>query len=491
MTAVNAGEVLAGKYRIEKVLGTGGMGYVVACQHLQLQQKVALKFLHPSMLESEEIVGRFLREAQAAVQIKSEHVVRVSDVGTLDDDSPYMVMEYLEGTDLKEMIEKDGPLALSTAVDYLLQACEALAEAHVLGIVHRDLKPSNLFLAHKADGRPCVKVLDFGISKLNSSSPGVSSLTRTTATLGTPHYMAPEQLTSTRSVDARADIWALGVVLYELLSNALPFSGETLTELCIRIVQEQPAPLESVDQVVPEMLWSVLLRCLQKDREARYANVAEVAYALAPFGTASAKRSLDTISRIIPNELTNSKTDPAALSAKAVAPSPNATAVERAHGGTTGHVAWGQTKTSERRKSRIPLLLALGASLVVGLGVLGWFLRYRLGSNAVAASAPTGLMNPVAAAQSANVTLSQSVGSPLAQVAPATNATTAPVPAAPEGSKGQPVASASPLSLSATGVAATLSPTKAVGPKPKRTNRPSPGEQTASPNSESLIEDRR
>src|SRR3954470_13666053 len=211
---VQEGEILAGKYRVERVLGVGGMGVVVAATHLQLDERVAIKFLVPDALSSDEAVARFAREARAAVKIKSEHVARVIDVGTLDNGAPYMVMEYLEGGDLSRVLQAQGPLPVEDAVEYVLQACEAIAHAHVLGIVHRDLKPANLFLTKRNDGSQSVKVLDFGISKVLSGNSGASSsdaaMTRTRAVMGSPLYMSPEQMTSTRDVDGRTDIWALG-----------------------------------------------------------------------------------------------------------------------------------------------------------------------------------------------------------------------------------------------------------------------------------------
>ncbi|MEZ4314973.1 MAG: serine/threonine-protein kinase [Polyangiaceae bacterium] len=218
------GDIVAGKYLVDRVLGVGGMGAVVAATHTQLDQRVAIKFLLPQMLGSREVVERFQREARAAAKIRSEHVVRVSDVGTLDGGVPFIVMEFLEGKDLGELLQRRGPLPVPLAVDYVLEACEALAEAHAAGIVHRDLKPSNLFLARRADETDIVKVLDFGISKQITpealqSSP---SLTRTTDVFGSPTYMSPEQLKASRDVDTRADLWALGVILFELISGAPP-----------------------------------------------------------------------------------------------------------------------------------------------------------------------------------------------------------------------------------------------------------------------------
>src|SRR5580698_8121411 len=207
---VREGDILAGQYRVERVLGIGGMGVVVAAHHIQLDEKVALKFLLPDALGDADAVSRFAREARAAVKIKSEHVARVIDVGELANGAPYMVMEYLEGSDLAGKLASSGPMALDQAVSFVLQACEALAEAHVLGIVHRDLKPANLFLANRPSGPPVVKVLDFGISK---SMGGESSgqLTSTATIIGSPMFMSPEQLLSSKDVTPRSDIWSLGI----------------------------------------------------------------------------------------------------------------------------------------------------------------------------------------------------------------------------------------------------------------------------------------
>src|ERR1700722_2251218 len=196
---VEPGEGLAGKYRIERVLGAGGMGGVVAAHHIQLDQRVALKFLVPEALLNPESVARFAREARAAVKIKSEHVARVTDVGQLESGAPYMVMEYLDGSDLSTWLQERGRLPVDQAVDFILQACEALADAHALGIVHRDLKPANLFCIRRSDGQPSIKVLDFGISKVTDASGSASaSVTRTAALMGSPLYMSPEQMLSSK-----------------------------------------------------------------------------------------------------------------------------------------------------------------------------------------------------------------------------------------------------------------------------------------------------
>src|SRR5882724_4501839 len=225
---VREDELLADKYRVERVLGQGGMGYVVAALHIQLQQRVAVKILMPDLCEDREAVERFLREARAAVRIQSEHVARVLDVGTLQDGSPYMVMEYLSGRDLARELDALSQIPVLDAVHYVLHACEAVAEAHALGVIHRDLKPANLFLTYRNDGSPLVKVLDFGVAKaLSRDSVELPSLTATQSVIGSPQYMSPEQVRSPKTVDFRTDVWSLGIILHELLTGAPPFDGDT------------------------------------------------------------------------------------------------------------------------------------------------------------------------------------------------------------------------------------------------------------------------
>jgi serine/threonine protein kinase len=297
---VRAGDILAGKYRVERVLGAGGMGVVVAAHHLQLDEKVAIKFLLPEMLAHSEAVGRFAREARAAVKIKSEHVARVLDVGTLETGAPYMVMEYLEGGDLGNWLKQRGPLAVEQAVEFLLQASVAVAEAHTLGIVHRDLKPANLFCVRGSDGRLFVKVLDFGISKMTAmGSSAQEHLTQTSALMGSLLYMSPEQMRSPKGVDARADIWALGVVLYELLSHRHPFEGETQAEVCIKIVTEAPLPVQGFRPDLPPGLRDVIATCLEKDRERRFRDVAAMAVALLPYGPRQSRAAVEKIEGIV------------------------------------------------------------------------------------------------------------------------------------------------------------------------------------------------
>jgi serine/threonine protein kinase len=297
------GSVVAGKYRVERLLGEGGMGWVVQAMHLQLDQHVALKFMNASVASaSPEAVARFLREARAAARIQSEHVARVSDVGTLDTGAPYLVMEYLEGQDLDSLLRTRHALPVSEAIVYALQACEGLAEAHAAGIIHRDLKPANLFLARKPDGSLRVKLLDFGISKLapaaGRTSDGAS--TGTQNLMGSPLYMAPEQMRSSKNVDRRADIWSMGVILYEMLTGQSPFNGDTLPEICARILAEPPAPLPRVvPGAIPRDLEAVVFRCLEKDTERRFPDVASLARALASFGPPELAATAERIARLL------------------------------------------------------------------------------------------------------------------------------------------------------------------------------------------------
>ncbi|MGO9836142.1 MAG: protein kinase domain-containing protein [Polyangiaceae bacterium] len=298
---VREGDVVAGKYRVERVLGAGGMGIVVAASHLQLQQRVAIKFLLSGVVAGPDSTVRFLREARAAARIQSEHVARVLDAATMEDGTPYMVMEFLEGRDLAALLEQRGPLPLEEAVGYILQACEGIAEAHAAGIVHRDLKPSNFFLCERASGRPVVKVLDFGVSKVAgaSSTQPEMSLTGSSAFLGSPLYMSPEQMASAKHVDERADIWSLGVTLFELVTGRVPFGGTSVTEVIAGVLQKPPLSLREVAPGLAPGFESALARSLEKERERRYSNVAEFAAAIAPFGPRHSVLSVERISDVL------------------------------------------------------------------------------------------------------------------------------------------------------------------------------------------------
>lgn len=466
---VAPGTLLAGKYRVEHVLGEGGMGVVVAAQHEQLGQRVAMKFLLPGACENPTVVTRFLREARAAVQIKSEHVARVIDVGTLDGGEPYIVMEYLEGADLSQTVRALGPLTVSDAADFVLQACEALAEAHSLGIVHRDLKPSNLFVTKRADGSPLVKVLDFGISKLlTPEATGVeaANLTNTAAVMGSPMYMSPEQVRDSKNVDARTDLWSLGIILQELLSGKTPFHAETLAGLLAAIVADAPRPVREVCPHIPVELERVISRCLEKDPGNRFQNVAELALALAPFGGKSSSISLDRISRLLLGEA-----PPMAAAAALAGPAGQAEPAVAGVGPTNVTAAsWGQTQREARRAPRsVWVAVALGACLAVGGGAV--LISRLLGSSSVeAATAELGapgentLPPPPASVSAASVDVPSSSASGAPEALPAPSTTKARTASA---RTGQAKASASPSqSPASASVAAPDGPKPLGGPAP-------------------------
>jgi eukaryotic-like serine/threonine-protein kinase len=297
---VQEGDLLAGKYRVEKVLGFGGMGVVVSAFRGDLEQRVAVKFLSQAAAERPDAAERFRREARAAAKIRSEHVARVLDVGTLDSGLPYMVMEYLEGNDIADELRRVDRLPLLEAVEFILQAIEALAEAHASNVVHRDLKPGNLFLARRADGTRRVKVLDFGISKaLTGSSVEELSLTKTAALIGSPLYMAPEQMRSAKDVDTRADIWSLGAMLYEMLTGQPPYTGESIPQLCAALLHDDPILLRQHRPEIPEGLEQAVLRCLMKNRDQRFANVAELGRALLPFALDDSRIHVERAERVL------------------------------------------------------------------------------------------------------------------------------------------------------------------------------------------------
>ncbi len=295
---VSEGDVLAGRYRVERVLAQGGMGVVVAARHIQLGQRVAIKVLMHN-ITSKQAIARFLTEAKASALLRSDHVVHVSDVGTLEDGQPFMVMELLEGLDLGQVLDQEGRLSVEQACDYVLQACEGLAEAHAARIVHRDLKPGNLFRALRPDGTDIIKVLDFGVSKaLSQDVRAEGTITTTDAVFGSPLYMSPEQMQSASKADERSDIWSLGVLLYELVTRKMPFDAESMAGLAVRIATDPPTPLTTALPGAPLELEAVIFKCLEKKPDNRYPNVAELAADLEPFAP-GARSHVERIQRLM------------------------------------------------------------------------------------------------------------------------------------------------------------------------------------------------
>jgi eukaryotic-like serine/threonine-protein kinase len=346
------------KYKVDEVIGEGGMGIVVSATHVGLGQRVAIKFLLPEARRNAEVVERFLREARIAARVKSEHVARVSDVGTVGDDgTPFLVMEHLEGADLGAILRRDGALPVEEACEITLQACEALAEVHAAGIVHRDLKPSNLFVTRRADGSPCLKLLDFGISKLTDAGGETDdpALTATAAIMGSPAYMSPEQLRSTKEVDARSDVWSLGAVLYEAVTGRGAFRRETVPQVCAMIASEEPAPPSSLQASIPAALERAILGCLVKDPERR-STLLDLAREIVDLAPDRARVSLERVEAMQGTDGSR----PRAASrprqpsqARSITARSVSTADERARPG----------------RSRWPLLVVLAAMGVVGAGI--------------------------------------------------------------------------------------------------------------------------
>ncbi len=460
MTDPQVGEVLGGKYEVEGILGRGGMGVVVAARHRELSQKVAIKCLLPHALAIRDVVERFAREARAAAQIHGEHVARVIDVGRFDDGTPYMVMEHLRGHDLADELHRRGALPVTEAVRYLLETCEAIAQAHALRIVHRDLKPANLYLAETPGRAPIIKVLDFGISKV--VEPNADALTKTASVMGTPFYMSPEQLLSAKNVDERTDIWALGVILYELLAGRPPFTGESVAEIVAQILHNAPQPLRVYRPDVPPALEAAIARCMQSKPEARFANVALLAFALAEHADAADRDSAAAIARVLgaspptaePAQPAPRPSTPAA--AQSSRPASTATAhnlAVSAAGGTT--VATGKWP------------LAVGGVVVAAvLGIGGAIaIRSTAASHDAAAGGPSASALSTATVSPAPLPSPAPLASTVAAAALAPLPTIDPIASTPTATPGRP---------SSVGPAA---PTPARGPHGPR--RPAPHEHTA------------
>jgi serine/threonine-protein kinase len=449
-------DVIAGKYKVERVLGAGGMGVVLAARHLHLPQRVAIKFLRAEAAQEKSAVDRFLREAQAAVALSSEHVARVLDVGTLESGEPYMVMEYLDGTDLARTLVEHGPMPIADAVGAVLQACEAIAEAHALGIIHRDLKPANLFLNRRRDGTSIIKVLDFGISKtLDWNEPGVSeNLTASGLVMGSPGYMSPEQVRSAKDVDGRTDIWSLGVILYELTTGVRPFVGRTLGEVLALIVSEDVPSVRRHRTEIPEGLAAVIAQCLERRVDRRIQDVGALASKLVAYGPRGGEGSLERILRW----------RAVASAGEATAdtmPMPGPEVAPVAETGRPWLKAGGSSRA--RRPGSSVHLVAMaggGVALVVGLGMYALGARIASGRNAVApvaASAPVAEGAPDDSTRGSAAPSAGKAAGALPNDSPSFAATASPS-AGPPDARGSIVAPATPV--------ASASPPPRPPPKP-------------------------
>jgi serine/threonine-protein kinase len=422
------GIVLAGKYRLERVLGEGAMGIVLAVRHLALGELMAMKLIHSDGSQQPEIFERFRREARAMMRIQSEHVVRTIDCGILEDDTPYLVMEYLEGQDLAQCLAQTGPLPLWQVAEYMMQTCEALAHAHALGIVHRDLKPSNLFIVQRRDGRKWVKVIDFGIAKLSESGMTVAGmrLTKTAQVMGSPLYMAPEQMTSSKNVDARADIWSLGIVMFELLSGYVPFVGKTVVSLYRDITSQETPSLLRYRPDLTEEFHGIVRRCLMKDREQRYPTVVELCAALRPFATPQCHVQPEQLANILgPVAYPVSRSSPPVISSRPSCPS-NVTGA-----GSTQQVFGRTTLHKSNQHVGGWLFIAFSFTCVMGLLVNLLLRRVDFATNRGATSAAATVQKPTSTNVSSVVVasaipsvvvpvISEHQGKPVATVVPKT-----------------------------------------------------------------------
>lgn len=484
---VEVGNILAGKYRVERTIGTGGMGVVVEATDTRLERRVAIKFLLPDYAEHGEAASRFMREARAAVKIKSDHTARVIDVGTMENGSPYMVMEYLEGADLAQIIERDGVLSVEDAALYIIQACEAVAEAHSHGIVHRDLKPANLFLAQQPDGSLRIKVLDFGISKVADTALD-HSLTRTSSMMGSPLYMSPEQMRSTRSVDLRTDIWALGVIFYEMVTGSLPFIANSVPELSAKVLLEAHEPLSSRRPDLPVALERVVARALCKNASERFPSIAEFALELLPFAPHRARHNVERISKVLcaaglSTSRFKASVPPGPMSATAASEAGitgatlpghdgGSTRDSRASGVVTGAFSdatqanFGQT-SGPTRKGRTGLWVALALG-VAGLAAAAAFLIPRRDAATPDAPPTEYAKQPEVGTPALKTMESQKpeLGTPaLGEVPPPLSATAASEPVAPQGDAPRQQGAAE-----ADGAAAAPSQVRA--PRPRQSGRP-------------------
>lgn len=283
------GALIADRYHVLRKIGEGGMGLLYACFDTVLSREVAVKLMQRSLASEPLIAERLMREARLAAQLR-RHVAQVFDCGMLETGEPYIVMELLSGRDMYAVLRESGPITPGELGAVMLQVCDGLAEAHEKGIIHRDLKPENLFCATEPDGGVVIKIVDFGVSK-QVSGRRLRAQTNPGESVGSPQYMSPEQITSPSEVDGRTDIWSLGVVMYELLTGALPFQGAGTAQICAAVLTEPVPPISQYRQDVPPALEFIIRRCLEKDRARRFPDVVQLSAALAALDTAEGRAS--------------------------------------------------------------------------------------------------------------------------------------------------------------------------------------------------------
>jgi eukaryotic-like serine/threonine-protein kinase len=428
------GTLLAGKFRIIQLLGEGGMGTVYEIEHEITKHRRALKMLHAGMAAMPSIVERFLREASAAGRVGNPHIAETFDAGTLDTGQPYLVMELLRGEPLSARIAR-GKLLVHEVVDLVGQACVGVAAAHAAGIVHRDLKPDNLFIVD-VEGRSFVKVLDFGISKFDSTQTGGMALTKEGAAMGTPYYMSPEQIRGVSSLDARADVYALGVILYECLAGKRPFESDVLTHLAILIHAGECEPLEGLRRDLPPGFAELVRSAMASDRDKRLQTALELRSRLERYGQVSFRTQT----------LLSSSPPPSMAPARSI-------------GMATSGVGVSMQTPAPAEKSKRGLWLGLGACAVVALSG-GGLLALQKGSAApgVGGSSTVGASS-TATGVSAEPTVSQ----------PTAMASAAPVAIADDKASPPPPAAAPSASPSAPAAVRSARPTPTTA-KPARSD---------------------
>ncbi len=446
--SLEPGMLVAGKYRVDSLLGEGGVGLVYLARHLELDVDVAIKILRPEVATTEDVVRRFAREARASVKLRGEHIARVYDVG-VEDGLPYFVMEHLIGCDLLQLIQKRA-LDVSEFADLMIQACEGLAEAHAQHIVHRDIKPQNLFVVAEGSGWLTLKILDFGISKMTLTGRATDvelAGARTEVMMGTPHYISPEQIRSTHDVDHRADLWSLGVVMFELLSGgAMPFREEhEVTALVAEILEKPHRRFAEVGVDVPSEMEAIIDRCLTKNRDERFQTAAEIAIELLPFAptraTASVERAVAAMRAAGLGAAFQADTSPAPAPPRIPSfAAPAAAAVPRFSDRSTTRTSLFRLRRRSRRR------FVVGALCVaVALGVVGLVWERRT----VTKQAPTETAThpPAAEDSHANASVDHShagdstpglppVEYPPVEYPPAEYANAGPAPAPPQASAG-------------------------------------------------------
>ncbi len=453
------GTLVGQKYRIDGVIGEGGMGVVFAATHEKLGQLVAIKMLLPELARHPELVARFGREARASAQLRHRNSARVIDVDETTNGIPYMVMERLHGHDLETELDARGKLEIPEAVQFVIEACAAMSEAHRRGIVHRDLKPSNLFLSTEDDGSVCVKVLDFGISKVQNEDGRITS---TQHQMGTPLYMSPEQVRSAKSVDARTDVWSLGVILYELLTGETPFKGST-AGIGAAIVGDTPTPVRELRPEIPGDLELAITKAMAKSPADRFVSMQEMISALAPFSP-NAKIATD---RASPPRLDSQSSEPSlgdapTLAAPIPAPARTFDPAEPTPAANATAGSWVKVKPKSDASRRTPWIVA--AALVGTVGV-GAFALSR-GSRQTTTSTPS--TSDGLAHAAADPSVAPSATASIATAAPSV------LPAAPASSAATaPASSSAPASSASTSPKAHAAPSaKPVTSKPAAAPKP-------------------